>query len=367
MPRNMHFSKSHASSIDLCAHDLALFSQNRETSRFFVGGEDDLFEDVDVVAVTKPGKRPQVVHFFNHLSDFSPQLIVVHQHVDTAAQIAADFPDIPVVLHRHGRFVRSGTFKKWQYTRKFNRLAGVIWVGNHALKSFTVNFPGVTVPSLVVPNGIDTQRWKPAEEKHKTIVFVGRARGDKGVYDLAAAWKTCGEALAQNGWRMVFVLAVTNSEEASTYDALVERLEPIKTSVTFHLNLSAPDVRFHMAEAEIAVVPSIVAEGFGRTALEAMSCEAAVITTGSGGLAEAVGDTAFQVETESPKAIAHALRQLAENTDLRQSYAKAGRQRALDLFDIRKIAESYDEALVSLWDGYISGIHPGPSDWNQVF
>ncbi|GHB46233.1 hypothetical protein GCM10007094_39430 [Pseudovibrio japonicus] len=356
MPRNMHFCQSRATSIDLCAHELALHSQNKRNLRIFAGGEEDLFDDVDVLPVTAPGGKPSPAKFYDPLSEFGPHLIVVHQHLETAFQIINDFPGTPVVLHRHGRFERNSAYKRWKYTRKMNRLAGIIWVGEDARNNFCENFTGVRARSVVVPNGIDCEMWAPAP-KENAVIYVGRAREDKGVFDLAQAWLACADRLERAGWKLNLVLAVTDEGERSTENALRQMLSSRADSVSIESNLSAPDVQERVARSSIAVVPSIVAEGFGRTAIEAMSCGAAVITTHSGGLWEAVGETGKVINPRAPKEIATALLDLADNLPLRQDMAKAGRERVLRLFNIQQIAENYDDALMSLWDDFVSGSH----------
>lgn len=59
----------------------------------------------------------------------------------------------------------------------------------------------------------------------------------------------------------------------------------------------------------------------------------------------------------SPKEIATALLDLADNPSLRQDMAEAGRARVIRLFNIQQIAENYDDALMSLWDDFVSGSH----------
>ncbi|WP_208990879.1 glycosyltransferase family 4 protein [Pseudovibrio sp. Tun.PSC04-5.I4] len=354
MPRNMHFCMSRATSIDLCAHDLALHSQNKSNLRVFAGGEHDLFDDVDVCAVTEPGKRPHPANFYDPLSAFGPQLIVVHQHLETAVQVTADFPGVPVILHRHGRFERNSAFKRWKYTRKMNRLGGIIWVGEDARNNFCESFTGVKIRSVVVPNGVDCELWAPAA-KEKTVIYVGRAREDKGVFDLAQAWVSCADRLEGAGWKLGLVLAVTDEGEEATAKALQEKLAGHADSLSVETNLSALEVQERLSKASIAVVPSIVAEGFGRTAIEALSCGAAVITTHSGGLWEAVGETGKIINPNAPKELAAALLDLTENPTMRAELAQAGRERALRLFDIPQIAETYDDMLMSLWDDYVGG------------
>ncbi len=133
------------------------------------------------------------------------------------------------------------------------------------------------------------------------MIYVGRAREDKGVFDLAQAWLACADRLERAGWTLNLVLAVTDEGERSTENTLRQMLSNRTASVSIETNLSAPDVQERVARSSIAVVPSIVAEGFGRTAIEAMSCGAAVITTHSGGLWEAVGETGKVINPRAPK------------------------------------------------------------------
>ena len=79
--------------------------------------------------------------------------------------------------------------------------------------------------------------------------------------------------------------------------------------------------------ADIVVTPSRF-EGFGLTALEAMSLSKPVIASTAGGLPEVLGETGCLVKVGDVAALANAILELAENPDLRACMGKAARARA---------------------------------------
>lgn len=92
-------------------------------------------------------------------------------------------------------------------------------------------------------------------------------------------------------------------------------------------------------------------EGFPLSIVEAMLAELPVVATRVGSVAEAVFDgvTGLLVPPDDAPALATALRTLLEDVELRSSFARAGRARALELFTAAQMAAHferlYDELL----------------------
>ena len=87
------------------------------------------------------------------------------------------------------------------------------------------------------------------------------------------------------------------------------------------------EVKAAYERAAIAVVPSKWEEPFGRTALEAHAGGAALISSGTGGLAEVSGNAALILPEVSADAIGTALDRLVGDEALRVRLAEAGAKR----------------------------------------
>ena len=93
-----------------------------------------------------------------------------------------------------------------------------------------------------------------------------------------------------------------------------------------------------MADFDIVCVPSVRAEPFGLTAIEAMAAGRPVVASAIGGPLEIVvhDETGYLVAPGDASAFADAVARLAANPDLRRAMGEAGRRRAQACFDIRR-------------------------------
>jgi glycosyltransferase involved in cell wall biosynthesis len=114
------------------------------------------------------------------------------------------------------------------------------------------------------------------------------------------------------------------------------------TEVVFHgwLDNDDPRLRQLFETCSIFVFPS-EAENFPTVLLEAMDAGMAIVTTNVKGCPEVVGEAGLTVPPRSPEALLEATRRLAENRDERQRLGQAGRQRLLENFDWRIVAQRY--------------------------
>jgi glycosyltransferase involved in cell wall biosynthesis len=112
-----------------------------------------------------------------------------------------------------------------------------------------------------------------------------------------------------------------------------------------------PDARRFMREADLVVVPSF-AEGFGRTAIEAMAEGTAVIASAVGGLAEIIvsGTNGLLVPAGDVAALASALTRLLDDPELRRQLERNGRKSVEELYSTKTMADRIEQELLRLGD-----------------
>ncbi|MDK1020947.1 MAG: glycosyltransferase family 1 protein [Candidatus Hydrogenedentes bacterium] len=194
----------------------------------------------------------------------------------------------------------------------------------------------------VTPLGVDS-RFRPASDNEvararetyklpKTFfLFVGTLEPRKNVPRLIQAFDSiageCEADLAiagRDGWK---------------FDSIYDAAAAAKHSGRIHfLGYVADDMLPAVLSAAEAFVWPSLWEGFGLPPLEAMACGAPVITSNTSSLPEVVGDAALTVPPEDADAIAHAMRSLLADPELRRSLRDRGMRRAGE-FTWRRTAE----------------------------
>ncbi len=372
LPRRMRFEAKAASSVELCVAEWISGSRYRETTTVFAEHGDTPLLDVEIFRLA-PVRRLLSWHLAytirQQVRRRGYDLVVSQQHIPTVARIAALSPNTPVVLQTHN-FIEpplTGLRYQWQNAvryRQFQRLAGITLVSEATRKQFESDWPTVTVPRTVISNGFDFSLWKPAAERQKTILVVGRAHDTKGILEAAQGVRMfLGDYI---DWRAVFIL--TDTVNNKTYlDSIVEALKPVNGRIEILIGVPFARVKHITENAAISIVASKWAEPFGRTALEAHAGGAALISSQSGGLIEISGDAAASLPEISGPAIAVELSRLASNEPLRQRLATAGMERVRRLFPLtRASAESLGdvmpicERLDQFYDDVLGRSAPGP-------
>ena len=340
LPRHMHYAPDKATSVDLCARDFVLYSRFRSGITVIGNAVPQPFRDVPFIGVDDINGKFGPFSFAPvraAIEQASPDVILVHQYPMAAARVASGFPLLPVVLQRHNPLPPRWLGHRIWRDRAFRKLAGVAFVSENSRASYTGR-----APSAVVYNGIDTERFVPAETKEPVVLFAGRAVPEKGVEQFAVA---AAAALADRpDWRAVMALGGGKAAE-ETVQRVRTHLAPLGPRAEILSDLPHDTVMDLFARAEIAVVPSIWAEPFGRTALEAMTCGAAVITSGRGGLVEVTGDAGITTNSIEPADFAAAIGQLIDDEAERRRLQTEGRERAVRLYDIRTVTAGFDDLL----------------------
>jgi glycosyltransferase involved in cell wall biosynthesis len=156
--------------------------------------------------------------------------------------------------------------------------------------------------------------------------FVGRIVGDKGMRELASAWRTLREDYTD-----LHLLMLGNFE--SKDPLLPEDEEMFRSDTRVHLAGYQMEVAPYMSAMDLFVMPSY-REGFGMTNIEAAAMGLAVVSTQIPGCVDSVidGITGTLVPPHDAKALTDAIRLYLDNPDLRSKHGLAGRERVLREF-----------------------------------
>jgi glycosyltransferase involved in cell wall biosynthesis len=343
MPRNMRFSPHGATSIDLYAQELTRASRHTARITVFAERADNPFPGVRV-RFWEPGAA--MAARVKLIAAAAPRIVVVHQHLPTAAAVARRLRSTPVVLVRHN-FVKPprGPLSGWWRHRQFRRLAGLAFVSECCASAFRSQWPDVQLPLFVTPNGIDTVTWRPAGEKRPRIVFTGRLAPEKGVLEAVRALNTV--LRRHPDWDAVLMLATaprTDGYDSSVRAAVAESNGRIRTLE----DLSHSEVRSIVAEAEIALAPTQTFEPFGRVAIEALASGTALIATRRGGFIEVVGDAGVLIDPPSAEQIADALHSLIDDPARRARLGALGPARIAGRYDMASAAAAFDRIVDQL-------------------
>lgn len=153
--------------------------------------------------------------------------------------------------------------------------------------------------------------------------------------------------------RDVSLVLVTKPVPGGRTEQLIDELG-IADHVTFVNGVSQDELVRIMGSAEVGCVPSLY-EGFSLPTAELMSCATPLVVSRAGAIPEVVGpdgECALQVEPGDVGELTAALTRLLDDPDLRDRLGAAGRQRILDKFSWRAVAEATAHAYTEVINDY---------------
>jgi glycosyltransferase involved in cell wall biosynthesis len=284
------------------------------------------------------------------LRRFKPDLVHTHLvHGDLYGQLVARAQSIPAVSSFHG----AHRFFRREPVRTAERIAGRFARQTIAISEYVRGFllqsrlrPAGRI--RVVPYGVDARDWAfvPDERAHE------RARLGLSSSDVAVG--IASRLIPGKGHDLLLPAFAEARAQASGLRLLIAGDGPLRSEVeaaSRQLGSNAAtvlgyvdDIRSFMASCDILVFPTLpsLGEGFGLAALEAMAAGRPVIATRVASLPEVVadGETGVLVPPDDPRPLADALVGLAANEQLRAGMGEAGRRRASERFDLRRMIAS---------------------------
>jgi len=256
------------------------------------------------------------------------QFDIVHAHVardyTLTAAAAWSVPNVKVVLTRHLLYpVRPLAL--------YRRIDGWIAPTSQILRTLAPLYPK---KSAVIPNWVNLEKFPycPHAALHRPVNLglLGQISPHKG-HDYAL------EAMRMLGSRYKLLIA-GKGDNAYTEDL---KKRAVGFPVDFLGFVSLPDF---FETVDILLAPSLV-EPFGIVLLEAMARGVPVVSTAAGGPLDIVRSDVdgLLVPPRDAKALAGAVRKLAENDELRARIIAEARKRVEAEFDIRKVIPRIEE------------------------
>lgn len=211
----------------------------------------------------------------------------------------------------------------------------------------------------VVPNGIDTERFKPMERndalaeaiglnerkpkeernlesgKRNVVGFVGELREKKGMTALLNGFA---HAAKKQPVSLLIAGEVREGEDKKTFDEF-QASNP-QLSITVTGQVSHKDLPAYYSLLDVFVHPSL-RDGMPNALLEAMACEIPVITTPVGGALDVIqdGKNGIFVNVNDPEMLAGKILELQQDPDHRAGLGRRARESILERFTPEKELE----------------------------
>jgi len=201
-----------------------------------------------------------------------------------------------------------------------------------------------------IPNGVDCDRFSPATRELRlrargalgipptslVALFAGRLAEDKGISYLIDAWRHVETKGPAHQWCLIIA-----GEELRQGEYRPRGERELRT-VRFVGKV--PDIRPLLQAADVLIHPSL-SEGLSNVVLEAMATGLPVVGTRTAGLKEQVVDgvTGVLVSTRDAEALAEAVGALLGNGERRVRLGAAGRDRAVQRFDLSSVVDAYEK------------------------
>lgn len=194
---------------------------------------------------------------------------------------------------------------------------------------------------MVIPNGINMNKFRPDGNKQKRILIVSRMFERKGIQYFLKALEG-----------LDFEHEVNIVGDGPYLKTLQQMSDALKIKVRFWgwLENTSRELKELYEASSIFIFPS-ESENFPIVLLEAMAAGMAIITTKDTGCAEVVGDAGLLVESRNPVAIKGALSKLINNPDLCRKLGQAARSRVEENFSWSAITKRY----IDIYSKFVEG------------
>ena len=192
---------------------------------------------------------------------------------------------------------------------------------------------------LVIPNGVDTEKFKPGGNPEKnTLITVSRLVPKNGVGDLVKAMKKVLDEIPD-----AKLIIVGDGPLCKNYELRIKNYG-LEDQIKMIGGVSYDETPDYLHQARIFVRPSL-SEGLGSAFLEAMASGLAVIGTPVGGIPDFLkdGETGLFCKPGDPDDVADKIITLLKNDELRNRLIDNGRRLVQEKYRWNKIALDFEK------------------------
>ncbi|NWF86636.1 glycosyltransferase family 4 protein [Candidatus Bathyarchaeota archaeon] len=295
-----------------------LFRTNFIPSRFL-----DKFEDYDII------------HF--------------HNDIDLSFPLFSYSVDKPKIFHCHCLGITYNSYKKNPlHKRILKKMADVYIVQSISILKLLVDLDIPETKIRVVPNAIDTERFRPSEETkiENLLLFVGRLDPKKGLCVLLKALN-----YIKTKVQLVIIGPPSRPWFYKKILALIKETNKGTMHKVIYLGAHKPEeILKWYQKASIFVCPSL-SESFPVVNLEALSMATPVVATNVGATEEVIKnyENGILVSPNDAVKLAEGIQFLLDNEKIRRKFGQYGRKWVVENFScdavVERLCKIYDRMI----------------------
>lgn len=203
------------------------------------------------------------------------------------------------------------------------------------------------IPTIVIPNGIDTSYFKPARNQKRdenlSFIFVGRLSEQKNLYFLIEQF-----SILKNEINIPFIVNIVGD---GTIKIKLQHLADnlgISDIIKWHGWLTKSQVLKLLQNSDCFINPSLC-EGMPNAVLEAQACGLPIIASDVSGNNSIVddGENGLLFSLGDDKKMNNILKRIIENLSLRSKFGVIARKKMLNNFTWSKTAGDYADIFIT--------------------
>lgn len=264
------------------------------------------------------------------------------------AAYAGRYLHLPSVVSMRGNDIERAAFEPSKFSHVMYTLQNASVLTTNALELATKAKAFFDREVDLIPNGIDTEHFKPMQrnltlanalgiaEQETVIGFVGELRAKKGLATLLRAYAQTNQ---DSPAILLIVGGVRAGEDQRQFEEILSSIPNARIIVTGYV--SNVDLPSYYSLIDIFVHPSL-RDGLPNSLLEAMACEKPVIATPVGGVMDVIDDckNGRIVPVDDVNSLVMILQEILSDKDIQKQLGRSARQTMQSKFTLQKELDS---------------------------